>query len=531
MRDAHARYIDALTRRVAPELEGPSQREAARRLDLERGNLRTAMRHLVDVGDADLATDIAWRLYLYWWLRGFFNEVRLWMKELLERVPDASAHARAVARFYYLWSEMWTTDEGAEVIAGLQRPPTCSRERRRPRRRDGGRDEGLAQITLGQADDDVIPLIAKSAESFRRLGRPWGETLAHDRARPRRLAQRPRQRRPRASSRQRSRRPRRAATRSRRQSRATTSRACDCWRATRMSPRGLHRRDAHVDGTRPRRGHRVRDRGPVRDRRVARRRRDRRDAGGRGRDDETADHDVRCRAVRLPPALPRGSDDARERRRGPPRRWSAAASMSAVEAAEFALANVDAAAADARRPSERDAGSGVTEADASARPRLREQVERGIRHHRDDGVAAGHRPVGEEDRRPSARRAPGSHPAPCPRSAARPHGRARSGGSVETQADAVGVVRGGPHGLEERSMGGCREPVAPRTGRELDLELVVVRGAPRRHRRDRDRRGGVVARRSRRRRHAAAAGRARPAGRSPASPARLGASNPPRTAR
>jgi predicted ATPase len=109
MRDAHARYIDALTRRIAPELGGPRQREAAGRLDLERSNLRSAVRHLADTGDADLATDIVWRLYLYWWLRGFFYEVRLWMDELLERVPNPSDHALAVMRFFTLWSEMWDT--------------------------------------------------------------------------------------------------------------------------------------------------------------------------------------------------------------------------------------------------------------------------------------------------------------------------------------------------------------------------------------------------------------------------------------
>ena len=43
------------------------------------------------------------------------------------------------------------------------------------------------------------------------------------------------------------------------------------------------------------------------------------------------------------------------------------------------------------------------------------------------------------------------------------------------------------------AMGGCREPVAPRTGRELDLELLIVRRAPRRDRGDGDRADGVVA--------------------------------------
>ena len=175
MRDAHARYMDALTRRIAPELEGPGQRDAARRLDVERGNLRTAMRHLVDVGDADLATDIAWRLYLYWWLRGFFNEVGVWMRELLERVPDASPHARAVARFFDLWSAMWTTDKGAEVIAGLQESAdlfAASDDSFGKAMADA--TNGFAQITLGEPDAHVVALF----DGLRASGRPWGEALA-----------------------------------------------------------------------------------------------------------------------------------------------------------------------------------------------------------------------------------------------------------------------------------------------------------------------------------------------------------------
>ena len=180
MRDAHAAYIDALTRRIAPELGGPSQREAAGRLDLERGNLRTAVRHLADIGDADVATDIAWRLYLYWWLRGFFYEVRLWMDELVDRVPDMSDHARAVAQFYNLWSEMWTTKDGAVIIAAFDESADLFA---------ASGDElgvtmaqatkGLAQVTLGQADADTLPRLEESAASFRRLGLHWGETLAH----------------------------------------------------------------------------------------------------------------------------------------------------------------------------------------------------------------------------------------------------------------------------------------------------------------------------------------------------------------
>jgi predicted ATPase len=180
LRDAHAAYFLDLSRRVAPLLGGADQRSATRRLDLERGNLRTAVRHLIASAHADGATEIAWRLYLYWWLRGYFYEVRVWMEELLAAVPRMSAHARAVARFYYLWSEMWRTDEREGIVGGLRESALLFRE---------SGDEfgeamaeataGLARITMG--DPDIATTAAdleRCAERFRARGDRWAETLA-----------------------------------------------------------------------------------------------------------------------------------------------------------------------------------------------------------------------------------------------------------------------------------------------------------------------------------------------------------------
>ena len=51
------------------------QTDAVARLNLERGNLRAAVRHLVAAGDVETAADMAWRLYLYWWVGGYLTEV------------------------------------------------------------------------------------------------------------------------------------------------------------------------------------------------------------------------------------------------------------------------------------------------------------------------------------------------------------------------------------------------------------------------------------------------------------------------
>ena len=181
MRDAHARYIDALTRRDRTRSsKAPGSARPPRRLDLERGNLRTAMRHLVDVGDADLATDIAWRLYLYWWLRGFFYEVGLWMKELLERVPEASAPC-AGGRTVLLpvvddvddrqGRRGGRRDSRSPPICSLT-PATSSARRWRTRRRASRRSRSVSRTTTSSRCSRPAP------RTFRRQGRRWAETLA-----------------------------------------------------------------------------------------------------------------------------------------------------------------------------------------------------------------------------------------------------------------------------------------------------------------------------------------------------------------
>ena len=76
------------------------------------------MRHLVYTDRLDDAGDFAWSLLIYWWIAGFFAEVRVWMLELLGKELPITQHTRAVAWFLALWGEMWQRpSEG--VVAGL----------------------------------------------------------------------------------------------------------------------------------------------------------------------------------------------------------------------------------------------------------------------------------------------------------------------------------------------------------------------------------------------------------------------------
>ncbi len=118
MRNAHADYYLSLVRRIAPALRGPGQANAVGELGLELPNLRAAARHLVYTDRLDEAADFAWCLLVYWWISGFFSEVRLWMLELLGKDMPISVRTRAIALFFTVWGEMWRRPS-AEVVAEL----------------------------------------------------------------------------------------------------------------------------------------------------------------------------------------------------------------------------------------------------------------------------------------------------------------------------------------------------------------------------------------------------------------------------
>ncbi|WP_175525188.1 DUF4062 domain-containing protein [Microbacterium sp. cf046] len=179
-RRAHADVYVELARREGRGLGFGQQTAAVARLNLERGNLRAAVRHLAMIGDVDTAADTAWRLYLYWWVGGYLTEVALWMEELLasgaEHVPPRT---RAVAAFYVAWRDMWLTPSH-EITRSLRAAAEDFAA-------DGdelgatmaGATAGLAEINTADPDiESATAWLREGADRFRALGAGWGETLA-----------------------------------------------------------------------------------------------------------------------------------------------------------------------------------------------------------------------------------------------------------------------------------------------------------------------------------------------------------------
>ncbi|MET0780898.1 MAG: DUF4062 domain-containing protein [Microbacterium sp.] len=179
MRVAHADYYIGLVRRIAPDLRGPEQAEAVRLLGLELPNLRAAARHLVYTNRLDDAGDFAWKLLVYWWISGFFSEVRLWMLELLAKEQPITTHTRAAAGFFTMWGEMWR-HPSEEVVSGLGESVRLFTE--------SGDEDAAAMALAARAttrlqfpDLDVAKAGAELNEAvakLRELGDGWAESMA-----------------------------------------------------------------------------------------------------------------------------------------------------------------------------------------------------------------------------------------------------------------------------------------------------------------------------------------------------------------
>ena len=179
LRAAHADYYADLVRRVAPGLRGAGQVDAVRQIGWELSNLRAAVRHLMDGNRLDDVAELAWTLFVYWWISGFLSEVRLWMLELLEKHQPISQRTRAVAEFFAMWSELWQHPSN-EVVAGLGESARLFAE---------SGDEDAAAIALaGRAtarlqfpdfDAEAVALeLNEALATFRKVDDRWSESMA-----------------------------------------------------------------------------------------------------------------------------------------------------------------------------------------------------------------------------------------------------------------------------------------------------------------------------------------------------------------
>jgi predicted ATPase/DNA-binding XRE family transcriptional regulator len=137
VRRRHARYYLALAEEAEPRIKGHEQVGLLDRLEAENDNLRAAIGHSWEAGDARTAARFGWALAVYWIMRARHSEGRLLMEQALVRSGDLPARMRARA----LWA--------------------------------------LASCMYGSGDDERLLAVAEeSAALFRRAGDKHGEAYA-----------------------------------------------------------------------------------------------------------------------------------------------------------------------------------------------------------------------------------------------------------------------------------------------------------------------------------------------------------------
>ena len=129
LREQHARYYLALTEEAEPELKGEGQVAWLERLEREHDNLRVAMRLLLGQGESEEASRLGWALWLFWGIRGYYDEGRRSMEQALsvEGSVAMPASARAKALYVEGMMENYQGDHlSAEVL--LEESVTLFRE-------------------------------------------------------------------------------------------------------------------------------------------------------------------------------------------------------------------------------------------------------------------------------------------------------------------------------------------------------------------------------------------------------------------
>ena len=102
LREQHARYYLALAEEAEPELKGEGQVAWLERLEREHDNLRVAMRLLLGQGEAEEASRLGWALWLFWGIRGYYDEGRRSMEQALSVEGSVAMPASARAKALYV---------------------------------------------------------------------------------------------------------------------------------------------------------------------------------------------------------------------------------------------------------------------------------------------------------------------------------------------------------------------------------------------------------------------------------------------
>jgi predicted ATPase/transcriptional regulator with XRE-family HTH domain len=210
VRRRHAQHYLTLAEHMEPQLVGPEQARAARRLELEIENLRGALRSLLEFDPVEAAR-LATLLDRFWTRHGYVSEGRWWLEEALARFRDprpirgralvacgcitvaTGDFVRATAQLEEALAIFRAVDEQAGVASALagmgevhllqteyERSRDCREEALRLFRELGdvwgsaNALSGIGGAAALQLDlESAIPALEESAKLFEEVGDRW----------------------------------------------------------------------------------------------------------------------------------------------------------------------------------------------------------------------------------------------------------------------------------------------------------------------------------------------------------------------
>ena len=125
VRARHAEHFAGAARLARRGLRGGELTSCLDRLDQDAGNLRAAMRHLLESGRHGVAAGMGWDLWLYWGLRGHVPEGVGWLAAVLEgdlTGPERCRALGAAAGLRFVSGEIAEMRPLAEQALELARP-------------------------------------------------------------------------------------------------------------------------------------------------------------------------------------------------------------------------------------------------------------------------------------------------------------------------------------------------------------------------------------------------------------------------
>jgi predicted ATPase/transcriptional regulator with XRE-family HTH domain/DNA-binding CsgD family transcriptional regulator len=178
-RQRHAWHYVVLAERAEPELHGPAQVAWQERLNLERDNLRAALRWTQECHEPETTLRLAVALAPFWERRGHLGEGRHWLNAALTAQPSRAAPSVLEARATVASGRLaqWQAHLG---------PAAALFERSLARYRDLGDERGMAEsiVWLGvlrrrqAAYAEAVPLLEDGLTRCRALGDSRGAAFA-----------------------------------------------------------------------------------------------------------------------------------------------------------------------------------------------------------------------------------------------------------------------------------------------------------------------------------------------------------------